>query len=115
MRGPPRSTLFPFPTLFRCEIDLDGDLDGLFFAVVVEECLLRAVTDDVVAGELCKKGERRKESDGRDVRAGFGRREIRGVFVEETRKGFMAALAEEIGFADGLVGQRGAKGERGWS
>jgi hypothetical protein len=69
----------------------------------------------VLTGELCKNGERREESDGRDVRAGLGRREIPGVFVEETRKGFIAALAEEVGFADSLVGQRGVKGERRWS
>jgi hypothetical protein len=94
---------------------LNDDSDGFLLAAVVERGLLRAVAEGVLTGELGKNGERREESDGRDVWAGLGRREIPGVFVEETRKGFVAALAEEIGFADGLVGQRRVKGERGWS
>src|SRR5258708_522352 len=66
-----------------------------------------------MTGELSKNGERREESYGRDVRAGLGRREIPGVFVEETSKGFIAALAEEVGFANGLVGQGSVEGEGG--
>jgi hypothetical protein len=49
------------------------------------------------------------------VRAGLGWCEIRGVPVKETSEGFIVALAEEIGFADGLIGQGAveSKGGRG--
>ncbi len=42
-----------------------------------------------------------------DVRAGLGRREKFDVLGQE---GCIVALAEEIGFADGLVGKRRVKG-----
>jgi len=74
-----------------------------WLAAVIECGLLGAVAGAVLTGELGNEGERRKESDGRDVRAGLRRRENPGVFVEETSKGFIAALAEEVGFANGLV------------
>jgi hypothetical protein len=34
-----------------------------------------------------------------------------GIFVKEAREGTVVTLAEEIGFADGFVGERGAEGE----
>src|SRR5712664_2894189 len=91
------------------EIDLDGDLDGLFFAVVVEERLLRAVVTNIVAGELCELREWGEKSDGRDVRAGFGQWEKLDVIGKER---CIVTLAEEIGFADGFVGEGRLERER---
>jgi hypothetical protein len=64
---------------------------------------------------LGSEGERCEESDGSDVGAGLGWGEIRGVLVEEAGQGFIVALAEEVGFADGLIGQGAveSKGGRG--
>src|SRR6266852_182278 len=47
------------------------------------------------------------------MRARLGRREMLGVFVYETSKGFIAALAEKIGFADGLIGQGAVESKGG--
>jgi hypothetical protein len=74
---------------------------------VIELGLLRAVVTDVVAGELSELREWSKKSDGRDVGAGFGRREKLDVIGQEGR---IMALAEKIGFADGLVGERSIEG-----
>src|SRR5467141_4802573 len=91
--------------------DLDDDFYGFLLAAVIECGLLGAVAGALFTGELGNEGERRKQSDGRDVGAGLGRRENPGVLVEETSKGFIAPLAEEVGFANGLVGQGSVKGE----
>jgi hypothetical protein len=82
---------------------LDGDLDGLFLAAVVEKGLLRAVVAHVVAGELSGLCEGGEKNDGRNVRTGFGRWEVFGVVAEE---GCIVTLAEEIGFPNGFLGQR---------
>jgi hypothetical protein len=37
---------------------------------------------------------------------------VLGIFVEETRERTVMALAEEIGFADGFVRQRGVESRR---
>ncbi len=47
------------------------------------------------------------------MRAGFGRRKKFCVFVEKSGHGVVAALAEEVGFADGFVGERSVEGECG--
>jgi len=90
---------------------LDDNSYGFLLVAVIECGLLGAVAGAVLAGELGNEGERRKEGDGSDVRAGLGRRENPGVLVEETSEGFIAPLAEEVGFANGLVGQGSVKGE----
>src|SRR5713226_2996195 len=77
------------------------------------ECGLLGAVVGLPTGMLNEKSERSEESDGGDVRAGFGRRKGFCVFVEESSHGFVAALTEEIGFADGLVGQRSVEGEGG--
>ncbi len=89
------------------QIDFDGDPDELLVAAVIEQGLLRAVVADVVAGELSELREGSKKSNGRDVRAGLGRREKFDVLGQE---GCIVSLAEEIGFADRLVGKRRVKG-----
>jgi hypothetical protein len=72
---------------------------------MVKTGLLSAVVADVTIGELCELDKWSEERDGRDIRTGFGRLEVPGVFVEEARNGSIMALTEEIGFADGLVGE----------
>jgi len=52
--------------------DLDDDFYGFLLAAVIECGLLGAVAGAVLTGELGNEGERRKESDGRDVRAALG-------------------------------------------
>lgn len=77
---------------------------------LVEGRLLRAVIG-LAAGILDEKSERREKGDGVDVRAGFGSRKKLCVFVQEGGHGIVAALAEEIRFADGLVGERRVESE----
>jgi hypothetical protein len=67
----------------------------------------------VLAGLLDNKSERSEDSDGGDVRTGFWRLQELCIFVEESGHGLVASLAQEIGFADGLVGQGSVEGEDG--
>jgi len=92
---------------------LDDDSYEFPLIAMVKRGLLGAVAGGALAGLLDEKSERSEHGDGGDVRTGFRRRQEFCVFVEESSHGFVAALAEEIGFADGLVGQRGVKGEDG--
>jgi hypothetical protein len=93
------------------EKDLNDDFHGFRLAAVIERGLLRAVARAVLTRELGRESERGKESNGSDMWASLGWGEVFGVFVKETSEGFIAALAEEVGFADGLVGKRGVEGE----
>jgi len=90
---------------------LNEDSHEFSLIPVIKGGLLRTVTGGVLAGLLDEKGERSEHGDGGDVGPGFGRRQEFCVFVEESGHSFVAALAEEIGFADGLVGQRGVEGD----
>jgi hypothetical protein len=81
---------------------------------MIKSGLLGAVAGGVLAGLLDEKSERGEKSDGGDVRARFGRRKETCVFVEEIGHGFVVALAEEVGFADGLVREWAIEGEGGW-
>src|SRR5262249_1403675 len=65
----------------------------------------------VLSGGLNGEREWRKESDCGDVRATLRRREGLRVFCEQTRHAFIAALPDEVGFADGLLGKRRVEGE----
>jgi len=88
------------------QVDFDSDLDGLIAAAaVVEEGLLRTVVADVAVGEQRELRERSEKNDGRNVRPGLRRGKMPGVLVEETCDGSIMALAEEVGFADGFVGE----------
>jgi hypothetical protein len=93
------------------EKDLNDDFHGFRLAAVIERGLLRAVARAVLTRELGRESERGKESNGSDMWASLGWGEVFGVFVKETGEGFIAALAEEVGFADGLVGKRCVEGE----
>src|SRR6266852_6243727 len=91
--------------------DFDGDFDGFLMAAVIQCGLLRAVVSDErvrIVNELSERGE---QCDRANIRTGFWRREVLGIFVKEARECAIVALAEEIGFADGFVRQRGVEGE----
>src|SRR5258708_7964051 len=91
--------------------DFDGDFDGFLMAAVIQCGLLLAVVSDErvrIVNELSKRGEK---CDRADIRTGFWRWQALGIFVEETHERTVMALAEEIGFADGFVRQRGVEGE----
>ena len=77
---------------------------------MIESGLLGAVTGGVLAGLLDEYSERSEESDRDNVRTGFRRLQKPCVFVEESGHGFVTALAEEIGSADGLIGQGSVEG-----
>src|SRR5258708_10655017 len=74
---------------------------------MIEPGLLGTVRTQMAIRELSELGEWSEKSNGGDVRAGLGRREKCDVLGQE---GCIVALAEEIGFADGLVGKRRVKG-----
>src|SRR5437660_12519497 len=80
---------------------------------MIEGSLLSAIAGSMLAGLLDEKSERSEESDGRDVWAGFRRLQELCIFIEESGCGFVTALAEEVGFADSLVGQGSVEGEGG--
>src|ERR1700674_3535851 len=93
------------------EKDFDGDFDGFRMRTVIQRGLLRAVVSAERVRVVNELGERREKCDRTDVGTGFWRRNVLGIFVKEAREGSVVALAEEIGFADGFVGERGLKGE----
>jgi len=93
------------------ELDLHDDSYEFGLIAMIESRLLGAVTRGVLARLLDEKSEGSEESDGGNVRAGFRRREEFCVFVEESGHGVVMALAEEVGFADGLVGEGRVEGE----
>ncbi len=95
------------------ELDLNNDSYEFALVAMIECCLLGAVAGGVLAGLLDEKRERREDGDGIDVWAGLGRRKKFCVFVEKSGHGVVAALAEEVGFADGFVGERSVEGECG--
>jgi len=91
------------------QLDFNEDEYEFFLAAVIVQRLLRAVVADVPVGVLHKLDEGRQESDGRNIRTGLGRREILDVFAQYRRVSSVVALAEEISFTDGLVGERSVK------
>jgi len=95
------------------ELDLNDDSHKFGLIAMIESGLLGAVTGGVLAGLLDEYSERSEESDRDNVRTGFRRLQKPCVFVEESGHGFVTALAEEIGFADGLIGQGSVEGEGG--
>jgi hypothetical protein len=92
---------------------LDNDSHEFSLIAMIKGCLLGTVTGGVLAGLLDEESERSEYSNGGDVRTGFWRRKKLCVFVEESGHGFVTTLAEEVGFADGLVGQGRIEGEGG--
>ena len=97
-------------TIRSSELDVDEDLDEILLTLMVKTGLLGAVVPDVAIreeGELDKGSE---EGDGRNIGTRIRRREVPCVFVENARNGSVMALAEEIGFADGFIGEDGVEG-----
>ena len=94
----------------RSEIDFDSDFDELILAEMIETGLLGAVTTDAVIGELGELRKGGEKSNGRDVGACLRRWEKLDVIAQE---GGIVALAEEVGFADGFVGERGVESKSG--
>ena len=92
----------------RGQLDLNDNSHNLHPTAVIEAGLLSAVVADAALGELRELREWSEKSNRRDVGPGPGSRERLDVFAQER---CIVALAEEIGFADGLVGQRRVKGE----
>jgi len=97
------------PAIRIRELDFNEDEHEFFLAAVIVQRLLRAVVADVPVGVLHKLDKGRQESDGRNIRTGLGRREILDVFAQYRRVSSVVALAEEIGFTNGLVGERSVK------
>ena len=96
------------------ELDVDKYLnDFCAMFAVIDGSLLGAVVADESVREVDGLDEGGVERDRRDVRAGFGRLEEFCVFGEQAPEGAVVALAEEVGFADGLLGERGVEGEGG--
>ena len=87
------------------ELNLDLNCDDFLVRFVVQSRALRAVVR-LPAGILDKKRERRQETDGRNVRPGFGRRKQFRVFVQVGVHRFIAPLPEEIRFAHRLLRKR---------
>jgi hypothetical protein len=82
---------------------------------VVELGLLGAIDTGLLAGIEGSKDIGGEETDRFDVRAGLRRLQMEDVLVQKFRQGIVVALAEEISFADGGVGQRRVKGVGGRS
>jgi hypothetical protein len=97
-------------TIGCSEIDFDSDLDNLVLAEMIKPGLLSGVTTDAVIRDLSELREGGEKSNGRDVGACLGRREKLDVIAQE---GCIMALAEEIGFADGFVGERCVESKSG--
>jgi|ERR1700737_2970964 len=92
-------------------MDFDGDLDDFRMGTIVKQRLLRAVSANVIVGGLGECRVRGEQGDRRDVRTGFGDWEIPGIVVQEMKESLIVALAEEIGFANGFIGERSIVGE----
>ena len=88
------------------ELDADAKENGVGVRVVVRGSLLRAVTAGVCARMFNDLSVGSEELDFRNART-FLRGGKRMNIRLQGRGGFVVvALAEEIGFADGLVGKR---------
>ena len=85
------------------EKNFDADDHRLIIHTMIFFSLLRTGANRA-ARLLDQEGEGRQEGDRINVRAGLWRSEIPCVAAQEAGHGFVMALAEEIGFADGLVG-----------
>jgi len=97
------------------EVDTDAHLDRVAARFVVFLRLLRAVAESVLSRVPHDLSEGREEFDFGDIRPGFRQRQVASI-LREKRRGFVViALAEEVGVADGLAGQRKVKGKRGRS
>ncbi len=101
------------PAIRIRQLDLNKDEHEFFLTAVIVQSLLGTVVADVTVGILDKLDERRQESDRGDIRTGLGRWGVLNVFTQDRRKSSVVALAEEVGFADGLIGEGSVDGKSG--
>src|SRR6267142_4450649 len=87
------------------EFDGDSDSEAVSDLAVVTGGVLGAVAEGALAGKLDGFSVGSKQFDCRNPGTGFGNGEMAAVFVEKLGGFFVAALAEEISFADGVIGQ----------
>ncbi len=97
------------------EFNSDSDAEAVSDLAVVTGGVLGAVAEGALAGKLDGFSVGSKQFHGRNPGTGFGNGEVAAVFIEKLGGLFIAALAEEVGFADGLIGQGAveSKGGRG--
>jgi hypothetical protein len=86
------------------KFDGDGEAEAVAVFAVVLGGILRTVAGGALPGKLDGFGKRSEKLDCGDPGAGFGDRQMAAVLVKELGGFFVAALPEEIGFANGLVG-----------
>ena len=98
-----------------CQLNVNEDFHEILLRLMVKAGPLSAVVADVAIGEQSELDEGSEEGNGRNLGTQMWRREVPCVFVEKVRDCSVMALAEEIGFADGFVGQRSVKSEGGRS
>jgi len=96
------------------EIDADANANGVGGGAIVLRSLLSAVADAVQARALHELRVGSVELDLRDVRAGLGRREGPEIAEKKVGSRLIMALAEEVGIADGFVGEGRLQGEGRW-
>src|SRR4029077_11837160 len=87
------------------EFDGDSHAEAVSNLAIVTSGVLGAVAEGALTGKLDGFGVGSKQFDSRNPGTGFGNGEMAAVFVEKFGGLFIAALAEEIGFADGLIRQ----------
>jgi hypothetical protein len=92
---------------------MHNDADSIAAMLIVELGLLGAVTEGVLAREVHSRGVGRKQLNRGNVRARLGSGQMLPVGLKELGHRFVAALAEEIGFADGFTGERELEREGG--
>ena len=95
----------------RRELNLHDHPNEFGLAAMVELSLLCAVSGAMLAGGLNSQRKRCEERDRSDVRPGARHGKNLGVFGKKAGRAFVSALAEEIGFADGLLRKRRVESE----
>src|SRR6266436_198753 len=96
------------------EFDGYGDPHSIFVLAIVLSRSLGAVVEGTL-GEFHHFRVRGEQFGRRDPGAGFGDWEMPTIFFQELSRSFIAALAEKVCFADGLVRKRSAESKRAGS
>jgi hypothetical protein len=88
-----------------CEFDVDFEQERITTALLIELGLLGAVAAGSSAGNFDDLRQWSELANFGDLGAGFGKREMPGVGLEEGASLLIVSLAEEVGFAHGGVGE----------
>ena len=94
------------------EFDLDFEQERITTALIIKLGLLGAVAAGSSAGNLDDLRQWSEQANFGDLAAGFGKREMPGVGLEEGASFFIVSLAEEVGFAHGGIGEGSCQSER---